>query len=136
MIPSTQSEVATEFYLLYCEKQVWLPKKKRLDELTEIIRGWYPDLAADATAILKGTGCEVQIGQKPIEKSWKSMAAVYKAAGGLKPFLKLCSVTFKALSEVLGNAKAEELQTEAQTGQRRLKAVAVASQAIELPKAA
>jgi hypothetical protein len=133
---STQSEVATEFYKLYCEKQIWSPKEKRLDELTEIIRGWYPDLAGDQTAIAFGDGCEVQIGQKPVEKTWTSMHAVYKAAGGLKPFLKLCSVTFKALSAAIGNAKAEALQSEAQTGKRRLVAVATQPAAVELPKAA
>jgi hypothetical protein len=133
---STQAEVATEFYKLYCEKQIWAPKEKRFDELTEVIRSWYPDLAADQTAIAQGTGCEVQVGQKPVVKFWKSKAAVVKAAGGFKAFLLLCTITFDALSGAIGKAKAEALQSEAQTGKRRLVAVAVVPPTVELPKAA
>jgi hypothetical protein len=128
--------VATEFYRLYCEKEIWKPKEKRFDELTEIIRSWYPNLDALETAVVQGIGCEVQVGQKPIEKFWPSMSEVCKAAGGFRPFLRVCTVTLKALSGAIGKDKAESLQMEARTGKRRLVAVAVLSPAAEMKMAA
>jgi hypothetical protein len=133
VLTPAQTALIDEFGELYRENQAWAPKEKRLEALRQIIRSWYPDLAADRTEVAYGTLYELQIGEKPIEKTWVSMAAVYKAAGGLKAFLKICTVTFKALSGVLGNPAAEALQIEERTGQRKLKAVA---RVIELPKAA
>ena len=130
--------VVDEFCKLYALKQVWAPKAKRLDELTSQIRSWYPDLAPDATGVAAGTGCEVQIGECPVEKRWRSIHAVYKAVGGLKPFLSVCTVTFKAVADVLGNTRAEALQVSERGGSRRLKGVMHATPAIvlEMPKAA
>ena len=137
-IPSAEQAVLIdEFGGLYREKQVWLAREKRFDALTETIRQWFPDLAADQTDLAVGYFYEVQVGEKPIEKTWKSMPAVYKAVGGWKAFQKLCTVTFKALSEVLGQPAAAALQVEERTGKRRLKAVALdGKRTIELPKAA
>ena len=131
-----QRAIVAEFGPLYNESQLWARKQRRLDGLRDVIRSWYPDLAADQATTAVGTGWEIQVGEKPIEKNWKSMAAVYKAAGGLKPFLKLCSVTFKALSALLGQSAAPALQIEARTGHRKIKAVAILPPAVELPKAA
>jgi hypothetical protein len=124
-----------EFGGLSRERDAWTPKGKRMDALAVEIRAWYPDLAADQTALAVGTLYEIQVGEKSIEKTWKSIAAVCKAAGGWPKFQKLCDVTFKALAGVLGNSAAEALQTEARTGNRRLKAVArVAPAVVELPE--
>lgn len=120
------------------ESQVWAPKQKRLEEIKETIRGWYPDelLAPDQWAYPEGSRYIVQVDPRPFEKSWNSMAAVIKAAGGMRNVLSICTVTFKALSGAIGNSKAEALQTEARTGKRRLKAIARMAPAVELPKAA
>jgi hypothetical protein len=125
-----------EYGALYMESQRWAPKEKRLEALKLIIRGWYPDLPADKTDLAIGTSYEIQVGERTVEKSWKSMRAVYKAAGGLKAFLTICTVTFKALSEAIGKDEAEALQREARTGNRKLVAVPYVAPAVELPKAA
>jgi len=125
-----------EFGRLYSEGQAWAPKEKRLDALKDIIRSWYPDLPADQALTIPAPHFDIQLSEKPIEKKWKSMAAVCKAVGGLKHFLTVCEVTFKALSEKIGNSAAEALQIEARTGKRKVKAVARLAPVIELPKAA
>jgi hypothetical protein len=125
VLTNAQIAVIDEFGKLYGEKQNWTPRERRLEVLTETIRSWCPDLAADQTTVFAGTDCEIQVGEKPIEKYWISMPAVCKAAGGWKVFQKVCTVTFKAMAEVLGQSAAEALQTEARTVKRRLKAVAM-----------
>lgn len=124
--------VIDEFGELYRQSQLWAPKEKRLEILKEEIRGWYPDLPADQSTTAIGNLFEAQIGEKPVEKSWKSMQAVSKGAGGLKEFMKLCTVTFKALSEKIGEKPAAALQVEEQTGKRRVKAVPLSAAAIDL----
>ena len=137
---AARTSLIDEFGGLSRERDAWTPKGKRMDALAIEIRSWYPDLAADQTALAVGTLYDVQVGEKSIEKTWKSIAAVCKAAGGWAKFQKLCTVTFKALSNVIGNGPAEALQTEARTGYRKLKAVARVApelpEVIELPKAA
>jgi len=124
---ATPEQIAAfdEFGDLYMESQVWAPRQKRLDDLKETIRSWYPDELLHPTlwAYPEGDRFVIQIDPRPIEKSWKSMAKVCKAAGGLKGLLAICDVTFKALAGVLGNSAAEALQTEARTGKRKLKAI-------------
>jgi hypothetical protein len=99
-------------------------------------------LAANQTERVAGTGCELQVGQKEIEKSWVSMTAVYEAAGGREAFETIATVTFEALAGIVGNTAAEALQQETQTGHRKLKGVAIISVPcarvlpIELPIAA
>ena len=134
----TREQLVDEFGELSREAQAWAPKARRITALQTEIRSWYPDLAADQTAIAEGTSYDVQVGEKSIEKDWKSMAAVVKAVGGMKNVLKLATVTFKALSGVLGNSAAEALQVEARTGYRKLHAVArvTPAVAVDLPKAA
>ena len=134
-----QIAVIAEFGPLYNASKVWAPKEKRLTALSAEIRSWYPDLAADQTAIAEGLDFDVQVGAKKIEKTWKSIAAVSKAVGGWKAFMKICTVTFKALSGVIGQGPAEALQVESQTGYRKLVAVAripASVEIVELPKAA
>ncbi len=94
------------------------PNNKRLEFLSDEIQSWYPDLAANATALAVGDIYTVQVGEKAVVKSWKSLAAVSKAVGGARAFQKLVTVTFKALAGVIGNTAAEALQTEPQTGLR------------------
>jgi hypothetical protein len=97
--------------------------------------GWYADLPAEETALADGENYEIQVGERTIEKTWKSMYAVYRALG-LKPFLAVCTVTFKALSNAIGNTRAEALQMEERTGERRLTAIRKLQPAVELKQAA
>jgi hypothetical protein len=131
-----ENALIDEYGALYTESLRWAPKERRLEALKLIIRGWYPDLPADKTDLAIGTRYEIQVGERAVEKSWKSMRAVYKAVGGLKAFLAICTVTFKALSEAIGKAEAEALQQEAKTGNRKLVAVPYLAPAVELLKAA
>jgi len=117
--------VYDEFHTLYQRKLARAPEEKRFEELTEIIRDWYEDLPADQSALAEGNHCVVQIPAKTIEKTWLSMKAIYAKIGPAK-FLAICSVTFKALSGLIGNDAAAELQVEARTGSRKLKSVALA----------
>jgi len=138
MAVSIRSALIDEFGDLYAESKRWAAKEKRFEALKIIIREWYPDsdLPVDQATLAEGTRYEIQVGERTIEKTWKSLHAVYKAAGGLKPFLLLCDVTFKALSEKLGAGPAAGLQQEARTGNRKLTAVARSTEAVELPLAA
>ena len=134
-----QREVIDEFGPLDNARKVWAPKEKRLTALSAEIRSWYPDLAANETAIAEGFEFDVQVGEKKIEKTWKSLTEVSKAVGGWSKFRQICTVTFKAISGVIGNGPAEALQVESQTGYRKLVAVVRISpsvEIVELPKAA
>lgn len=135
MPTANQIAVINEFGGLYSQSQAWAPKQKRLDALKDEIRSWYPNLAADATELASSNCYVIQIGAKSIEKSWASMADVYKAVGGLKAFLKLCTVTFKALAGVIGNTAAEAMQVEERSGSRSVKAIPAVPVVFELFKA-
>jgi hypothetical protein len=136
VLTPAQIAVIDRFGRLYLEKQAFGPKLKELETLAAVIRFWYSDLPADQTALAIGTQYEVQVGEKSIEKDWTSMPAVSEACGGLQAFYELCTVTFKALSGVVGDTAAAALQTEERTGSRTLKAVPILSDVLELPKAA
>lgn len=125
MLTPAQTAVIDRFGWIYTKKQAFAPLAKELESLAIQIRGWFPDLAADQTALATGTQYEVQVGQKSIEKDWRSMAEVRKAAGGLAEFYELCTVTFKGLSGVVGETAAAALQTEERTGSRKLVAVPI-----------
>ena len=136
-----QLAAVAEYGPLYAAKQVWAPKQKRMDELAPVICAIFPNLAAGEAALAEGAEYDIQIGERAIVKDWTSKAAVSKAVGGAKVFLKLATATYKAVSGVIGNTAADALQTAAQTGNRRLKAVARVAPAVvelpvELPKAA
>jgi hypothetical protein len=115
------------------EQAVWTPKEKQLNALSAEIQSWYPNLGANETAIASGARYDIQIGERAMEKTWASKQAVCKAAGGLKGLLKLCTVTYKALSGAIGNDAAAALQVETQTGHRKLKAVARIAATAEVP---
>jgi len=131
--------IVDEFGILQAERARMAPHEKRYEFLTDEIRSWYPDLAADATAIAAGDIYAVHVQERKIEKSWRSITAVCKAVGGAKVFQSLAELTFKACAGVIGNTKAEALQTEARTGNRKLVASPiplVIEKAVELDKAA
>ena len=104
--------------------QAFKPKADRHEKLKGIIKSWYDDAPADATAIAEGSLYDVQVGVRAKERTWRSMTKVYKAVGGCSAFLNLCSIAIEAVVGAIGKAKAEELLVESQTGSRRLKAVA------------
>jgi hypothetical protein len=79
VLTPAQIALIDEFGKLYGEKQSWTPRERRMELLTETIRSWYQDLPAEQTAIAVGTDCEVQVGEKPVKKSWISIPAVCKA---------------------------------------------------------
>jgi hypothetical protein len=136
----------TQKYREFAELDIWRQsiqrRLSRHETLKDEINAWHADekvlAAGSETAVRVGT-YEIQIGAKGNQKRWVSMRKVYAAAGTLTSFLKIATVTFKALSEQIGTEKAEALQLEERTGSRRVKAVIVMpmpAAPAELPKAA
>jgi hypothetical protein len=132
-------------YLEFAELDIWKQsiqrRLSRHETLKDEINAWHADekvlAAGSETAVRVGT-YEIQIGAKGKQKYWKSMRKVYTAAGSLTRFLSIVTVTFKALSELIGTEEAESLQLEDRTGSRRVKAVIVMPMPApaEFPKAA
>jgi hypothetical protein len=143
VLTAEQRVIVDEFGDLDNERKAWARKEKRLKAVRATIQSWYPALAADKTELAVGTRYEVQIGERSVEKDWASLDAVQKALGGWRKLRAICQVTFDAVQDVLGKKAAESLQVEAQTGWRKLTAVAIVSVPCarvlpdaELPKAA
>lgn len=101
---------------------------KRHEDLKDRLKGWFAHLPAEGEFEIEGNGFVVQVGANSKEKTWTSLRAVMKACGGVSQFLTVCTVTFKAVSELIGEKAARALQVEEQTGSRRLKVVLKAAQ--------
>jgi hypothetical protein len=135
LLTPAQLAVVAEFGPLYNARKVWAPKEKRYKALCIEIQSWYPTLPAGETALATGMDYDVQVGEQATVKDWGSLSAVCKAVGGWQKLLKLCTVTFKAVSGVIGITAAAAMQVEAQTGYRKLTAVARVAPAANLPLA-
>jgi len=129
----TRAQIADEFGDLDAAVQRFKPTAERHKKLREVINQWHAGLDAEETIVHEGARWEIQVGARSNERSWVSMAKLYKAFGGLKAFLAACQVTIKAAIEVIGQNKVDELLVEERTGCRRLKAVprATAVEAVE-----
>jgi len=120
-----------EFGELDRQIQLFKPTIDRHDKIKQIIKSWYIDAAPETTDVIRGNVYEIQVGAKETERAWDSIAKVAKAIGGPKALYEICSVTIKAVENIIGKLKTDELLVERQSGARRLKAVLLAR-----PKAA
>ena len=111
--------------------QQFKPIADKHAKLKAVIKSWYDDQPGEASAIAAGRLYEVQVSARENERTWSSMAKVYRAVGGCTAFLKICSVAIKAVEEAIGKSKAEALLVEERTGSRRLKVVAKAAPQVQ-----
>lgn len=125
LLTDSQRQKVDRYAVLDNERKRWSRQEREFYRLCKEIQSWFPDLGADETALAEGYKFEVEIGVKSKERDWISIAAVSEAVGGWKILKKICTVTFKAVAGVIGNAAAEALQSETQTGHRKLTPVAI-----------
>lgn len=120
-----KAAIVDEYGELDRQVQEFEPKRKRHEALKSQIKSWYDDHPAEAEATAEGRLFRVQISARENE-SVIAKARAYKELGKER-FLKVCSLTIKALKEALGEAGASALITKAPTGSRKLKVVAKAA---------
>jgi hypothetical protein len=135
-ITSGQIELIDEFGKLDAWLQSVQRDIRRHGELKDQIKSWFDGLPGEQEETVRGNVYEIQVGQKSIEKRWIKMSKVYSAVGRLSTFLSIATITFKALSGVIGEEKAKALQVEERTGSRRLKAFRRADVSAQQLKAA
>jgi hypothetical protein len=124
-LTESQRHRIDRFGYLYARKQARAHEEKEFEALRKEIIDWYPTLGNDQTELAEGFEYQIQISEKSIVKRWLSMTALTRAVGGYHKLTAICIVTFKAVADLIGNAAAEELQGESQTGWRKLKAVPI-----------
>jgi hypothetical protein len=91
--------------------------KKRADQIDEEIASWYVDKHPDAEFVEKGTRSQLTVSMRA-NQTTIDVRAAYKILG-LKQFLLACSITLKALGELISPAEINALSTSARTGSRR-----------------
>lgn len=117
-----------EFGELSRQRDLMKPVEKRLKELAETFQACLADHPPEAPISITGKLYVLQVGPRSEETKIVSMRKVYKALGVIR-FLKLCSITLKAVKENLPALYESLVVTEA-TGPRRIKAVAKAASAV------
>jgi len=131
-----------EFGALDAELEALKPKKERHEYLRKQILSWYEDEPVDQAFAPEGNLYVVAITERASERSYKptAMRRLSKYLGGA--FYSLCSLTLKNFDANVPEGDRHRFVDQAQTGARRLKAIAKSkkpSEVIpirELPKAA
>jgi hypothetical protein len=104
--------------------QQFKPTSDRHEKLKSLIKSWYAESGPEPIGVIHGQRYELQVGAKETVRSWVSLPKVVKAVGGSKAFLEICTVAIAAVENVIGKSRTAALLDEAQTGTRRIKAVA------------
>lgn len=102
------------------------PIKSRHELLRKVIQGWFDAVPADEPAVMQGRRFTLQVSPKENSTKLKSIRAVFREMGENK-FLDHCSITLKAVKDVLGEERFKNFATTDRTGYRTLKAVAKAA---------
>lgn len=123
----TREQLIDEFGELDRLVNDFKPKAKRHEALKEIIRGWYCDQAAEQEFEPEGRLYRLQVSACE-NRSTVSPLKVYKDLG-VKKLLQICEITLKAIKEAVGESAAAKYVTYAQTGSRKITAVAKAAPA-------
>jgi len=123
-----------EFGDLAREIERFKPTKDRHEQLRGQIQSWYDAKPATEAFIQEGARYSLEISEKANKRSITKMPALFKLLGQ-KLFLKLCGFALADVDENIPIGRHKEFLTEAQTGPRKLKAVAKV-QAIDERKAA
>lgn len=98
------------------------PKKDRLEFLTELVLSWYPDLAADKTAIAEGAKASAVIGAREFERKIKDKEAIYKKLTHAV-FVERCTMPLKVLDELLTVLELAEYVEKTRSGRRTIETV-------------
>ena len=96
----------------------------RHELLKKTIKSWFDDHPADQPAVANGRQYTLQISARQVERTL-APARVWKLVGRDK-FLSICQIAIGKLEELVGKGEVAKLAVEAQTGSRRIKAIAAA----------
>jgi hypothetical protein len=91
--------------------------KKLAAPLRAEVRSWFADLPAETAATAEGFKFLLTVGPRENERSIKSMMQVLDRVGS-EVFLAECSLTLKALRDIVTPPDFEALTTQARTGAR------------------
>ena len=92
-------------------------KLRRLEELGKVIRAWHISADAEKSVSSSGDQFEVVLSARGMQTAIVDMASVYDALGH-ECFLKLATVTIKALEENLDAASIVAMTAKERTGYR------------------
>lgn len=98
------------------------PVIARYKELGSMLQSWYVDTPADQSVTAQGRLYSLQISPRDNQTTIKDIRKVYRVLGVAK-FLKLCSITLKAVKENVDAGVYEGLVETHRTGFRTLKTV-------------
>jgi hypothetical protein len=114
--PPNRAAIIDEFGNLCRLRDEFAPFEKRHGQLYKEIKTWYENEPAEKTFTEKGLRYQLDVGMQAEAKTI-NMRLAYKILG-LEKFLKACTLTLKALGELLGSAEIDCLTTLARTGHR------------------
>lgn len=92
------------------------PTEKRHKQLADEIKSWYEDAAAAREFTEKGDRYQLAISMRSLAKTINIRAAYKKL--GINKFLAACTITLKALGELLSEPEVDALWEEDRTGHR------------------
>ena len=95
----------------------------RRNELREIILGWYVDGGQDEVFRPQGNQFTAEVSACAIERTITNMPGLFRRLGQ-KMFLELCKFSLAKLDEYIAPVEQSPFVTSAQTGPRRVKAIA------------
>ncbi len=136
MNPDSVTDLIDEFGALDSELEALKPKKDRHEFLRKQILSWYENEPADQAFAPEGESYVIAITERANERSYKptAMRRLSKYLGGA--FYSLCSLTLKNFDANVPEGERHRFVEEAQTGARKVKAIAKTKKVVELPKAA
>jgi hypothetical protein len=92
---------------------------RRREQLRTLVRSFAANAPAEKPLSLSGTRFQVTLGARQFQTELAPMRALYKAMGR-ELFLKVCSVTLKALKEAVHPEIVASLTTQTRTGSRSI----------------
>jgi hypothetical protein len=95
----------------------------RRNELRDVILGWYENSDRDRIIRAEGKMFDVEVSACAIERTITNMPALFRRLGQ-KMFLELCKFSLAKLDEYIAPVEQSPFVTSAQTGPRRVKAIA------------
>lgn len=118
--PVNKAVVVDEYGRLDAELKAVKPKEARHEQLRETIQSWYESADPEQSFTVDGSRYTVELSARANERKIKSIQALYKRFG-IREFLKLVTVSLKALEERLTVAEMSAFVTQDRTGRRGLK---------------
>lgn len=124
-VPSERTAIIDKFGELDRKVREFKPFADQHEKLKKQIQAWYDGEPADSSHVAEGASYSVQISARGNERTITNILKVYRLLG-LQIFLDHCSIPLKHIDKLIDPGKHALFLTEAQTGTRRLIAVAKA----------